>query len=125
MEIGQGTTFDQAIAAGWHAVSGEELQQIVAGNTVWGDYPGGFRFVSYCDIDGTCMGTNNVGSDNAGNWKIDKDAGTLTMSWDRGWLPTTTRAVLRDGVVHFFDHDTGNWRTSFTRIESGRHPLVV
>ena len=125
MEIGPGTNMDQAIAAGWNRVTGDELIQIVVGNTVWGDYPGGFRFVSFCDHDGTCMGTNNVGSDNGGTWEIDNDAGTLTMSWDRGWLPTTTRAVSRDGVVHFFDLDTGSWRTSFTRIEPGRHPLVV
>lgn len=125
MNIGIGTSIDQAISVGWHPVSGQELWEIVVGNTVWGDYPGGFRFVSYCDPDGTCIGTNNVGSDNAGNWEIDKDAATLSTSWDRGWLPTMTRAVSRDGVVHFFDHDTGNWRTSFTRIESGRHPLKV
>ncbi len=125
MKIRTGTNIEQAISAGWHPVTGEELQKIVVGNTAWGDYPGGFRFVSYCDPDGTCIGTNNVGSDNGGNWKIDKEAATLSISWDRGWLATTTRAVSRDGVVHFFDHDTGNWRTSFTRTEPGRQALVV
>lgn len=125
MRIGQGTTRAQALAAGGQALNGAELSRLVVGHTVWGDYPGGFRFVSYLDPDGHIAGTNNVGSDNTGTWHIDVDKGTLSTVWDQSWANSTAVAVSYGGVIHLFDAETGLWQTNFDRTKPGRWPLIA
>lgn len=79
----------------------EELLGRILGHTVWGDFLYGYRFVSYCDTDGTMEGTNNVGSYNTGRWEVDRTADTSSVQWNQTWVPATLRAYDVGGILHF------------------------
>ncbi len=115
------TTESMLVAQGHHSLSADELRSRIVGKTVHGDYLGGFRFVTYLDANGTMEGRNHVGSHNGGEWSIDPDEGTLTVTWDNGWDETTTRGYEVGGVIHFFDKGTGQWRNRLHTFAEGKN----
>jgi len=125
MNIGQWSNEADAISAGYQQIPIKVLLSRILGNTGYGDYLYGFRFVSTVDQDGRMEGTNNVGSYNTGRWTVDETANTFSVEWDQSWATSTTRAYSIGEEIHFFDADTGLWRMSFTEVVQGKQPLEV
>ena len=105
------------IENGYLQLSGKELLSRIINNTILGDYPSGYKFISDIYDNGTAEGINNVGSHNFGNWTIDYEKNTLQLKWKNGWLDTITRAYDVNGNIEFYDVDTGKWRTTFKTFE--------
>jgi hypothetical protein len=110
-------TEKEAIERKHTQLTGEELQSRISNKTVYGDYLMGYKYVSELYEDGTTEGVNNVGARDLGTWAIDMENHTLTTKWKYGWFDTITRAYDVGGNIEFFDVETGNWRTSFKKIE--------
>lgn len=106
------------IESGYHQISGEALKQRIVGKTIIGDYLYGYKYVGIFNADGSLEGENNVGSHHIGEWSIDTKNNTLTMNWNTGWDSWTGSAYDVGGTIQFFDISTGDWRTSFTKLES-------
>jgi len=103
----------EIIAKGHQLIQGEELFAKIRNTTIFGDYPGGYKFVTDIYEGGATEGANNVGSHDFGTWVIDYEKHTLLLEWKNGWFDTVTRAYNVDGNVEFYDVDTGSWRTTF------------
>jgi hypothetical protein len=104
-------------------LTGSDLTNRLAGNTVWGDYGQMFKFVTLMHADGRMEGKNNAGAHNFGEWIIDSAANTISVRWDAGWDATTTRAYQVNGSLVLFDVSDGNWRTTFTKISDGHRKI--
>lgn len=107
------------IKSGYRQLSGEALKQKIVGKVVWGNYLYGYTFITIMNPNGTMEGKNNAGAHHFGEWSIDMAENSLTIAWDWGWANTTTRAYDVDGEIWFYDCATGQWCTSFTKIEAG------
>lgn len=101
---------------GFKQLSGSELRDRIVNKTVYGDYPGGYKFISEIHENGMTQGMNHVGSHDLGNWAIDFDNHTLHLKWKHGWLDTVTRAYAVNETIEFYDINTGNWITTFKKI---------
>ncbi len=110
---------------GHKKLTGKELHKKIINKTTWGNYLMGYRFMIFLDNEGNAEGINNVGSHNKGEWFIDMNNNTLYGKWDYSWAETTTNAYDVNGVIHFFDCDTGNWRMAITHIKNDRIPIAV
>ncbi len=123
--IGPGTPEGALRATGQAPLAIEALLTRILGYTVWGDYQYSFRFVSYCDRDGTIKGTNNAGSYNTGRWQADPQTGTFNVSWNQSWIPASLRAYEVGDTLQFFNQNSGLWHMSFDRFEAGKQPLTL
>ena len=110
---------DAIIENGHPKLSGENLKQKIIGKVVRGDYLHGFKFIAVLNQDGTMEGENNFGAHYFGQWTIDLKENSFALVWDGAWDNTTTRAYDVDGEIRFYDCATGQWCTSFTKIEEG------
>jgi hypothetical protein len=102
-----------------------DLIKILSNKTIYGDYVGGYKFITQSFSDGKMAGINNVGSHNFGKWEVDKTSHTLKLTWDNGWDTTTTKAYYVDGDIKFYDTDTFQYRNTFTTIIDGIQDLKL
>ncbi len=105
---------------GFKRLTGSEIKERIINKTIYGDYPGGYQFVSVIHSDGTVEGINDVGSSDIGTWTIDLEKHTLRLKWKNIWLDTVTCAYEVNDTIEFYDTDTGNWRTTFKRFSELR-----
>lgn len=103
---------------GYIHLSGKELLSRISNQTIFGDYPMGYKFVTNIYENGTAEGVNNVGAFDDGNWSIDLNKNILQLEWKNAWINTTTRAYEINGNIEFYDIDTGKWRTTFKIFET-------
>ncbi|RLA06850.1 MAG: hypothetical protein DRQ51_07985 [Gammaproteobacteria bacterium] len=104
-------------------LSADDLIKILSNKTIYGDYVGGYKFVTQSSNDGKMEGINNVGSHNFGRWEVDELSNTLKLKWDNGWDNTTTKAYYVGDDIKFYDADTSKYRNTFTKIIDGIHNL--
>ena len=93
------------------ALTRDKLQEQLMNKRINGLYRLPFTYEMQLNEDGTLWGRNNYGTEDVGKWTI-SDTGEMTVSWQSYWDAHTTRVYLENGVLHLFDIDTGNWRTS-------------
>jgi len=106
----------EIIVQGFKQLTGKKLKEKITNTTIYGDYPGGYKFVTEINKNGTTKGINHVGSRDFGKWTIDFEKNTLHLKWERNWFETITRAYSINESIVFFDIDTGTWRTTFRKI---------
>ncbi len=100
------------IQKGHKRLSGPELEALVKGKNFSGFYRPPFQYVVRIGADGTLWGENNFGTQDNGNWSIDPKTGGFTVSWQKYWDDNTAFGYAIDDVIHLFDTQTGDWRTS-------------
>lgn len=125
MKLGFGSTEKMAIDAGYQQIKTDELLRRTVGKTVVGHYQIGFVFQGYMDADGSMDGENNVGTRDSGQWAVNPADNTLILSWRGGWFESITRIYDVDGALHFFDHDSTNWRMSYFKFVEGRQAIAL
>jgi len=100
------------IEKGHKRLSGPELEVLVKGKSFSGLYRPPFHYVIRIEADGTLWGENNFGTQDSGSWSIDPATGGLTVSWQNYWAANTAFGYVVAGVIHLFDKQTTDWRTS-------------
>ncbi len=100
-------------------ISGQELKQLLLGNTILGDFGYMFKYIMTISADGILEGINDVGSHHFGQMSIDDSAGTVSVQWVDGWANTTSRAYEVEGKIKLYNIENGQWSTTFTTILSG------
>ncbi len=93
--------------------------------TIKGDYYVGRQYISYVDENGTMEGINDLGTHCAGEWSINMDDGSFTVSWSCYWDNWTGHAYDVDGEIQFYDGTAHLWRTTFKTFEEGKLPLEL
>ncbi len=97
---------------GHKRLSALELETLVKGNSFSGLYRPPFQYVIRIGADGSLWGENNFGTKDSGRWSIDPATGGFTVSWQNYWDANTAFGYVVDGIIHLFDAQTGDWRTS-------------
>jgi len=110
----------QMQAQGIAHLSGPELRERTCGKCFVGLYRPPFHYVMQMSEGGTLWGRNNYGTEDSGHWSIDPDTGGLTVAWHGPWDAHTTHGYAVGQAIHFFDVETGDWRTSFEREVSAQ-----
>jgi len=110
---GGNSTEKEIIEKGFLQLSGKKLHSKITNKTVFGEYPGGYKFVSDIYENGIVNGLNNADTQDFGIWEIDFEKHTLHLEWKNNWFDTITHAYYINGNIEFYDVDSGNWRTTF------------
>ncbi len=114
------------LALGLKPLSADALAAKMVGKTVYGDFGAQFKYVMAVDEAGTLEGKNNAGAHTFGRWSIDATTGEMSVAWQAGWVPSTTRVYELDGSLKLYEVVTGRWATSLHRFENGTpRPLTL
>lgn len=120
-----GSNESTLIDAGYNHISGNDLRQLLLGNSILGEFAFLFKYIMTISADGTLEGINNVGSHHFGNMTFDDALDTISVHWTTGWVNNTTRAYSVDGKIKLYDIENGQWSTTFTKIMDGTdYPMV-
>lgn len=112
-------------AMGLNPLTAEALTAKIVGKTVYGDFGFMFKCVMAVDEGGTLEGKNNAGAHTFGHWKI-ASTGEMSVEWQAGWVPSTTRVYEVEGSLKLYETATGLWATSLHRFEDGtKRPLSL
>ena len=113
-------------ALGRTPLRAEALAARIVGKTVYGDFGTMFKYVMAVDVDGGLEGKNNAGAHTFGRWMIDPATGEMSVSWQAGWVASTSRAYEVGGSLKLYETATGRWATTLHRFEDGTaRPLAV
>ncbi len=119
------STESDMLALGLKPLTAKALADKVVGKTVYGDFGLMFKYVMAVDEDGRLEGKNNAGAHTFGRWEI-APAGEMSVKWQAGWVPSTTRAYKIGGSLKLYETATGRWATSLHRFEAGtKRPLAL
>jgi hypothetical protein len=114
-----GTTEKLVIEAGHSPLSSAVISKTMIDKTLLGDYGYLFKFAVTIDDHGRMEGKNNAGAHQFGQCVIANN--TISVNWDGSWDNTTCRAYAVDGMIKLFDVETGEWRTTFTKVIDGNN----
>ncbi len=114
------------LALGLKPLSADALAAKIVGKTVYGDFGYLFKYVMAVDEGGGLEGKNNAGAHTFGRWEIDPATGEMSVEWQAGWVPSTTRVYEVEGSLKLYETATGLWATSLHRFEDGtQRPLSL
>jgi hypothetical protein len=117
---------DSLIVLGFKPLTKEELLELISNNTVTGDYDykGHRIYKTFMNKNGTMIGKNDWGSLEEGSWSVFSN-GCLSVKWQGYWEDWIALAFKIDNQIKFYDLESGEWRTTFNKIEKGKQSLEV